>query len=167
MNWKLLKKIWDLIRGKKDPVNPQPDTLPDAINPDEIKWLGENVGKWDKKYSLKVSLTTSKIIYDQEGTSNWTPKKKSGGGDNLVGNPWVIAKINGQWTAATHEWMRPKQKEKGKHTVDYSHIKLPNYFPPPWTPSIGEEYGFLVSGLCRCPVRNQLERTQIIKLVWK
>jgi len=168
MNWKLLKKIWDLIRGKKkdpDPVKPEPDTLTDAISISDITWLGENVGGWEKKYPLAVSLKGNKIVYDQQGTTDWTPKF-TGGGNNLVGNPWVIAKLNGKWTAATHEWLNPKQKEKGKHTVAGDHIKR-SEFGSDWKPTIGEEYGFVVTGLARCPVRNQLERTQIVKIIWK
>ena len=87
-------------------------------------------------------------------------------GTALVGNPWIIAKLNGKWTAATHEWMRPKQKQKGRRSVHGDHIKR-REFGPDWTPTVGEQYGFCVSGLCRDATRNEQERTQIVLFTWK
>lgn len=188
--WYWIKRIIEWI--KKDPLSkPSPapsDALPDAIDLTEITWLGVHVGEWKKVYSLKVSLTDSKIIYDQEGTANWpaqlfgspglkaipevdiplTSKLSQANppkGTPLSGNPWVIAKLDGKWTAATHEWMRPGQKEKGKHTVAGDHIKR-NEFGSNWKPTVGEQYGFCVSGLCRDARRNRLERTQIVLVRW-
>jgi hypothetical protein len=172
MKWliELIKK-W-MARQKPEP-KPEPDKpvdnsvdpLEDAILPADIRWLGDNVGAWQKKYSLQVSLNNTQIIYDQQGTSVWTPMK-TGGGENLVGNPWVIAKLNGQWTGANHEWFRASQKIKGKVTVAGDHIKR-REFGDDWKPTVGEQYGFVVTGLARCTVRNQRERTQIVMVTWK
>lgn len=191
MSW--WKKIWEAIKKlwEKEP-EPEPDQYPDAIDWKDITFLGVNVGGWEKKYELKVSLSGSKIIYDQEGTSNWTPKVVGASltaaelfeddkalsalmredeesattmGTSLVGNPWIIAKLNGKWTAATHEWMRPSQREKGKRSVHGDHIKRAE-FGSDWVPTVGEEYGFCVSGLCRGADRNEQERTQIVMMIW-
>jgi len=193
---KFLKWLKELLEKllKPDPEpNPDPDQpgdpdepgndLPDAIDWKDIAWLGVNVGAWEKKFSLKVSLKGSLIVYDQEGTSKWPTVMVSSASEEesvdmvddemvnikataLTGNPWIIAKLNGKWTAATHEWMRPGQKEKGKRSVHGDHIKR-NEFGPNWTPTVGEEYGFCVSGLCRGVQRNQSERTQIVLMKWK
>ena len=136
----------------------------DAINPSDVTWLGVNVGPWEKTYDLKVSLRGSFIVYDQEATANWTPKNEAG--VMASANPWVIAKINGKWYAATHEWMRVNQREKGKRSVHGDHIKHP-IFGPDWTPTVGEEYGFTVSGLCRGSQRNESERTPIVIMIWQ
>jgi len=157
--WKL---IIEIFKPKPEP-EPEPDPIADAIDPKDITWLGVNVGEWDKRYSLSVNVEGSRIIYDQQGTTEWTPKNEAG--VDATGNPWVIAKLNGKWTAATHEWMRVGQKAKGKRSVHGDHIKRAE-FGPTWTPTEGEEYGFCVSGLCRGSQRNQSERTQIIKYVW-
>ena len=183
--WEALKKLWEKKPKPNPEPNPDPDSgnLPDGINPSEIKWLGENVGAWDKKYSLKVSLDGDKIIYDQEGTSKWPVVMVSSvfeelsldiiddemaniAATELSGNPWVIAKFNGQWKAATHEWMRPGQKIKGKVSVAGDHIKN-SEFGANWKPTVGEEYGFVVTGLARGTARNVKERTQIVLFTWE
>ena len=170
------KSVWnfiiELIKNKPDPQpnpepNPEPNPdsgqYPDAIDPKEVTWLGVNVGQWDKKYTLRVNVGGSSIVYDQQGTTDWTPKNEAGVA--ATGNPWVIAKLNGKWTAATHEWMRTGQKAKGKRSVHGDHIKKAE-FGNDWVPTVGEDYGFCVSGLCRGSQRNQSERTQIIIYKW-
>jgi hypothetical protein len=162
----LIEAILKLFRPKPD--EPEEDKIPDAIDPKEIVWLGEDVGVWEKKYSLKVSLSGDKIIYDQEGTSNWTPKHEAG--VDATGNPWIITdefkdQFQGKWLAATHEWMRKNQKVKGKRSVHGDHIKK-REFGSNWTPTSGRNYGSCVSGLCRGVQRNESERTQIILFKW-
>lgn len=136
----------------------------DAINPADVTWLGVNVGAWPAKYPLSVTVDAARITYTQAGTSNWDPKAEAGRPD-MTGNPWVIAKINGKWTAATHEWLTKGQQRKAKRSVHGDHIKR-REFGPNWTPVSGETYGSCVSGLCRGSQRNQAERTQIVLYVW-
>lgn len=166
MNWftKLIELIADLFnKKKKDEEPPEEDKLPDAIDWKDITWLGVNVGGWDKKYKLRAYLDRNNIVYDQEATAAWPVK---GTNVKVTGNSWVIAKINGRWTAATHEWLRPGQKAKSRRSVHGDHIKR-REFGPDWTPTVGEEYGFCVSGLCRDAKRNAKERTQIVTMIWK
>lgn len=155
--------IEDIIPDNPDnPEDAQAD-LKDAISLSEITWLGVDVSSWKKTYDLTVKLRGNNIVYDQEGTSKWTPKQEAG--VMATANPWIIAKINGKWYAATHEWMRVNQREKGKRSVHGDHIKR-REFGPDWTPTDGEEYGFMVSGLCRGTTRNVSERTPIVLMVW-
>ena len=162
----LWKFIIELIKHKPDPEpQPEPDEYPDAINPKDVTWLGVNVGEWEKKYTLSVKVEGSRIIYDQQGTTDWDPKPEAGRPD-MTGNPWIITdEFNGKWVAATHEWMTKGQKVKGKRSVHGDHIKR-REFGSDWTPTVGRKYGFMVSGLCRGSQRNQSERTQIILYTW-
>jgi len=165
--------LWKMF-FKPDPTpdpEPNPDSgqYPDAIDPKEVTWIGVNVGEWEKKYTLRVEVSGNSIVYDQQGTTDWYPKPEAGRED-MTGNPWIIAKLNGKWTAATHEWMTKGQKAKGKASVAGDHIKRHEFGGEnweQWKPTVGEDYGFCVSGLCRGAQRNQSERTQIVMMTWK
>ena len=157
------QKIWEVIKKlleKKTKPDPEkPDPLADAIDPKQITWLGVNVGDWKKTLPLTVSLSQQFITYEQDGTTIWPSRL------NTTANPWVIAKLNGKWHAATHEWMTVNQKRKDKRSVHGDHIKR-REFGDAWEPTVGEEYGFCVSGLCRSTTRNVSERTQIVLIKW-
>lgn len=154
----LFESLMKLFRRKKKrpPASPYPDAIPVS----EIRFLGENVGAWPVKYSLKVHTDSQFIWYDQGGTAVWPAK----GG--LVGNAWVVAKVNGSWVAASHEYFRPRQRNKGIHTVAGDHIKRPE-FGASWRPTPGETYGFFATGLARAGLSNVKERTQIVTFVWR
>jgi hypothetical protein len=167
-----MKWLIELIRKwfKKPDPKPEPDLYPDEIHPADINWQGVNVGAWKKIASLGVSLDGGGIIYDQEATSHWPSKRFGNNPDGtpkyLVGNAWIFIKRNGEWVGVTHEWMRPGQKRKGKASVAWDHIKH-HWFPEPWTPTVGEQYGACISGLCRDATRNVNERTNIKLCTWR
>jgi len=156
----LWRKLRDWLRSlwKEDPAS-DPDPIPDAIDPKEIRWLGVDVSAWEKRYALRVNVEGSRIVYDQQLTTELPAK------DGMTGNPWIVANLNGRWTAATHEWMRAGQKVKNRRSVHGDHIKRPE-FGNDWTPGPGEEYGFLVTGLARGGQNNAQVRTQIVLYRW-
>ena len=137
----------------------------DEIPLTDIVWLHTDVSEWDITSELKVSLSGSLIVYDQDGTSKW-PATYVNGGD-VSGNSWVFIYQDGVWYGATHEWMTPGQTHKEKSSVDGAHMKKFDYFASSWTPTPGVEYGFMVSGLCRSADRNVEERTQIVLMTWE
>lgn len=144
----------------------QPPGPKDAISASDIQWLGVNVGEWAVTYDLAVRVQGNKIFYTQDATSRW-PTRAIPNRSNGVANPWVIRKRNGKWVAATHEWMTKGQKFKAKSSVAGDHTKRAPHFPNDWKPKAGEEYGFVVSGLCRGSQRNVRERTNIVKIRWR
>jgi len=184
--WKAIKELWEKENepNPDEPSEPDDGTFPDGIDLEDIKWLGPNISGWEKKYNLAVRLDGNTIVYDQEGTANWPVKMVSSVPEDeeiedvvddevvkikataLVGNPWIIAKLNGQWTAATHEWLRPNQRGKAKRSVHGDHIKR-GEFGLNWVPTVGEEYGFCVSALARGGQTNVSERTQIVLFTWE
>ena len=136
-----------------------PAQFADEINSADITWLGVDVGRWPVTHSLKVSYTATEIIYDQGATAAWPAK------NNISGNVWIIAKINGKWYAATHEFMRPNTRARGKNTLNMDHIERREF--EGWSPKQGEQVGHVVTGICRGDLRNVQERTQIVVNTWK
>ncbi len=137
----------------------------DEIPLANIVWLHTDVSKWAITSELKVSLSGSLIIYDQDGTSKWPPASAIGG--SMAGNAWVFVPQDGFWYAATHEWMTPGQTHKLKSSVSGAYLKQESYIPSSWTPTPGVQYGFMVSGLARSDARNVEERTQIKLMTWE
>lgn len=84
---------------------------------------------------------------------------------DLNANCWLFAEINGKWYAVTFEFMRRGYDWRGKNTVGPEHIKRREF--DNWRPVLGITYYFMVSGLCRGPLRNIQERTNIVPLIWE
>ena len=151
-----LMKLWKKKQPKPEPV----DLFPDEILPADIKWLGVNVGAWKKTYGLEVEYNATQIIHKTDAHRQWPAK------ENISANCWIIANINGQWYAATHEFMRPNTNWRGKNTLDEDHIERREFIG--WRPKNGEKVGHVVSGVVRNPnLKNVQERTNIVLKEWR
>ena len=136
----------------------------DATYPAEIDgpihWLHTNVSSWPVTSSLHASVGGT-INFPYSKATVWPAV------DGVNANPWVIAKMNGQWYAATFEWLRKGQTSKPKGVLDGSmgdHIKVSPLNK--WRPHSGERFGIMVSGLARTQTRNVKERTNISMVTW-
>ena len=79
----------------------------------------------------------------------------------------MFVNLNGQWYAATFEWLRQGQTSKPKGVLDGSmgdHIKVPPLNR--WRPRSGERIGLMVSGLARTKMRNVQERSNVSMVTW-
>lgn len=88
------------------------------------------------------------------------------GGTTVEGNPWIFAKVNGRWYAATYEWLRPGQKCKGISAGNIgAHIKKSPLSS--WRPSSGEQVGLMVSTPARFgPQGSRNERSNVVLVRW-
>ena len=106
-----------------------------------IKWLHADVSGWPVTASLNASVGgTIHLPYSKAKV--WPAV------DGVNANPWVIVNMDGQWYAATFEWLRHGQTSKPKGVLDGSmgdHIKVPPLNR--WRPRSGERIGLMVSGL--------------------
>ena len=154
-------KLLDLISIPD--LNPDPEPTQEEVIPlDQVTWLHTDVSSWEITTELKsVSFSGNKIILDYD--ADWAPKLL--GTVELSGNAWIFVKKDGRWYAATWEWLRHKQKIKGKIAVMGNHIKRAPLHT--FAPVVGETYGFMVSGLARDGNRNVMERSSIILVTWK
>lgn len=135
---------------------------------DDVIWLHTDVSGWPeaaKLSSVSVSLGSDQICLDHDKTDVWD-SVDIGDGTLVNANPWVFAEVDGQWYAATWEWMRPSQTCKSASSVAGDHIKKSPFDDMDWTPSSGETLYFMVSGLARFSERNHEERTNLVEVTW-
>ena len=80
-------------------------------------------------------------------------------------NPWVFVNLNGQWYAATFEYLRHGQTAKPMSVLNSrDHIKVSPL--DKWRAHSGERIGLMVSGLVRGGYRNVKERSNIVMVTW-
>ena len=125
-----------------------------------VKLLHTDVSSWPVTASLHASVG---------GTINlpYSKAKVWPAVDGVNANPWVFVNLDGQWYAATFEWLRQGQTSKPKGVLDGSmgdHIKVAPLSS--WRPHSGERIGLMVSGLARTKMRNVQERSNVVMVTW-
>ena len=162
---------WQYPRADGVP-NYYPDSIVDSdvsdFSWDKVTWLNShNVSGWaETSHINSVAVRQSgQICIDHTKAGGWCrafPLGRSGPDDTgLEGNPYIIAKIDGQYYAATYEWLRPGQICKFGHPPNtdslsevYGHptASIGRYTKrspfEEWVPVGGEVIGFMVSGTC-------------------
>lgn len=131
--------------------------------PTGTRFLHADVSGWTVTAKLVASVSGGKVSLAYDKADVWPGKTIDGGSCNA--NPWVVVNRNGEWCAATFEWLRVGQTSKdmgGKSWGD--HIKVSPLSG--WEPTSGERIGFIVSGLARSNVRNVKERSNVSWVVW-
>ncbi len=124
-----------------------------------IKWLHTDVSRWPVTADISVSVSGGKVSFPYSKTRVWPAV------DGLNANPWVFAKKDGQWYAATFEWLRFGQTSKPTYTVRGDHVKVAP-LNGSWAPKSGERIGIMVSGLARHKQRNAQERSRVVMITW-
>ena len=144
-------------------VNPKPE--PDF--PEGIIFLHADVRNWKATAKLeRVEIDSRTINMPYDKARVWpVGRYDAANGPDVVGNPWVIAKIDNQWYAATWEWLRPGQTSKAKAALEPGHIKRREF--DNWMPKQGEKLGFFISGMARSAHRNVEERSNVVWVEWK
>lgn len=145
------------------------DALPVTL--DEVNWLHVDVSSWPVTSQLSVRFEGGVICLDYDKADVWPavsiPHSSGDGTVDVVGNPWVIMEYNGQWLAATWEWLALGSSCKNMSSVAGDHIKQYAFIPQDWRPSSGQTLYFMVSALARfSDTSNVQERTDIIEVVW-
>ena len=130
---------------------------------DELVWLHSDISGWPQTATLStVSVSSDQICLLNDGVHAWPVVTLDG--TELVGNPWIVLEHEGVWYAATWEWLRPGQECKARTSVNGDHIKKSPL--DTWSPTSGETYWFMVSGLARFSERNVEARTNLVPVVW-
>ncbi len=145
------------------PDPPPPDDPPsedDEIDVNEVEWLHADVSGWDVTSRITdVNIKDPGVCIEHTKSGKWRVL------DGVEGNPWVFARIDGRWYAATYEWLRPGQTCKGVSADDIGpHTKKEPL--DSWKPRAGELVGFMVSTLARDSRRTSNERSNIVLKRW-
>lgn len=124
-----------------------------------VKFLGTDVSSWSVTASLNASVSGGRVNLPYSKAKVWPAS------DGMNANPWVFVNLNGQWYAATWEYLRYGQTLKdmrGKSWGD--HIKVAPLSS--WEPQSGERIGLMVSGLVRGGLSNVKERSNVCMVTW-
>ena len=153
---RLWRKLWNWIRGKKEPNLPVNDL-------DGTRLLNADVSSWPVTAELRaVTFLGRWIVLDYDKAREWPGHDF---GDMVLNaNPWVIAERHGEMVAATWEWFHIGQVQKERAAVEGGHIKRREF--DGWVPRSGERLGFFVSGLARGPERTVSERSNVVWVNW-
>jgi hypothetical protein len=157
---------------------PVPTPTPGPITPgapqiDEITFLDDpTVGNWNQTSTVTSTSITNPHVQGSSQSGNvcinhtkagqWP---KTGSNDGPVeGNPWFVAKVNGQWYASTFEWLGPGATCRsiafgiwGQYS-QYTQVKA-------WHPQPGELIGLFVSTIARPGVAQTTDERSDIKWI--
>lgn len=145
------------------PPPPPPSGIPpDAIDLNTVNFLHADVSSWSVTAEVtNVNINPPSLCIDYTGKNQWPAPT------GIVGNPWIIAKINGQWYAGTFEWFRPGQTCKSGTGPDWPGRLVKKSPLQTWIPKKGELVGFMVSTHARDSYRGPTqERTNVVVRRW-
>ena len=143
---------------------PSTGTTTNSLWPAEItgtvKFLNTDVSSWPVTASLNASVGGGKVTLNYNKARVWPAA------DGVNANPWVFVNLNGQWYAATWEYLRSGQTMKDMSGKSWGeHIKVAPLSS--WEPRPGERFGLMVSGLVRGGLSNVKERSNVSMVTWK
>jgi len=125
-----------------------------------VRFLGTDVSNWAVTASLDASVSGGKVTLNYNKARVWPAV------DGVNANPWVFVNLNGQWYAATWEYLRAGQTLKDMSGKSWGgHIKVSPLSS--WEPRSGERIGLMVSGLVRGGLRNVQERSNVDMVTWR
>ena len=137
------------------------DSPPTGDIPAGTRFLHSDVSAWPVTASLSAGVSGGTIHMPYDKATAWPAV------DGLNANPWAIVNLDGQWYAATFEWLRHGQTSKPVGVLNGSkgdHFKVAPLSG--WRPRGGERFGLMVSGLARSAERNVRERSNVSWVVW-
>lgn len=164
-------------------VTTTPTTDPAATTPsitvgngaDEFPYGVENI-QWDNRglnmdvetwpINAKISSAShsgESLVINNNCSDVWPHRQDEGWSKPSVGNYWIIGKVNGQWHAATVDWVGVNRNGMSDLSLDgnaamYSDLN-------DWRPAEGEEAYVMISTHARAYVDyGNLYRTQIVKI---
>lgn len=142
----------------EDSEAPADGSFPSEIT-GTVHWLYPDVSSWPQTATLNASVGGGTINLSYDKAKVW----HAVAGANA--NPWVFVNLNGQWYAATFEYLRHGQTAKPMSVLNSrDHIKVSPL--DKWRAHSGERIGLMVSGLVRGGYRNVKERSNIVMVTW-
>ena len=160
---------WSSGQSFRTPAAPAPPPggggAADELNLEQVTWLHTNVSGWPKTSTItSTSIGGPPICIHHTKSGSWPGVSSSG--TTVAGNPWIFAKVGGQWFGATFEWLRPGQTCKSISATDLGpHIKRSPL--DDWVPKSGETIGLMVSTPARAGPEGPInERSNVVLTTW-
>lgn len=154
------------VTGSTGPTESAPVGNPaDQIDLSTVTWLDTNVSDWAQTSTItRVNIGSPPIGIEHTKAGQWP--SITAGGTVVEGNPWIFANIDGEWIAATYEWLRPGQTEKEISAENIgAHIKKPPL--DGWRPKSGDTVGLMVSTPARLGPEGPInERSNVVLVTW-
>ena len=151
-----------------------PDTL-DEIDLSQVTFLHSNVSNWaitSTVTSTRISASEVCVYHTKAGQWPFSrevfpPDAEYPNGAPIEGNIWILGFINGQWYAATWDWLRPGQqcKHESADTFGRDQIGIPP-MDGSWVPQKGDPIGLMMSTIARTSLRAGYERTNVVLVEW-
>jgi hypothetical protein len=133
-------------------IEPWPN-LNDQIPLNQVTWRHGDVSMW-----AQTSTVTSATVGNNTVCVNHTHARiwpycddREGGKMGVSANPWVFAKFNGRWYAATYEFLRPGVtcKDIENWPAGWGKQTSSGPFNDGWIPQPGEQVGLMASTCLR------------------
>jgi hypothetical protein len=125
-----------------------------------VIWLDPNVSAWPETSRVTEATIDDRLVCIRHTMAGRWPVK-----DGAEGNPWIFVNLDGQWYAATYEWLAPGQVCKGI-TRDNIGSHIGRAPLSSWRPRPGEVVGLMVSARARFRADTVAERSNIVMVVW-
>ena len=131
-----------------------------------IKWLNPvgDITGWAQTATLQAHVGGGSISMAYDKSRVWPER------DGVNATPWAIVNVNGQWYAATFEYLKVGQMSKPMTVLSQTGGKGDHFKVAPlssWRPRSGERFGLMVSGLARgTNPRTVQERSNISMVTW-
>lgn len=153
-----------LIRRPTGPTNPTP-TEPsgprDELDLSHVTFRHRDISGWPITSDLKtVEIVPRSITMPHTKAGVW-----AAGDPPTDGNCWILAQFDGQWYAATFEWLDPGQIKKYVTRDEIGPLTKKSPFRN-WRPRKGETVGFMVSRHARDSFFSGEERSQVRLVEW-
>jgi hypothetical protein len=129
----------------------------------------------DSPATFPVTATLANVRVETHGDKapvlswEWTaPADWPADGNGVIGNLWIMAKIDGRWHAATWEWLRRDTFKKATEAKAGQPPFIQSKASPlnKWYPQPGEIVGHMASSPCRGGCRGVKGRSPILTTVW-
>ena len=137
----------------------------------DVIWIDPNISSWPVTASVTANVSGSSLVINDTKRNVW-PKRFHTDlqSDCCNRSLWIFVKNEGQWYAATFEYMRLGQVNKNAEAVNGQQIKRAPFFGggTRWEPAEGEVYGFMTSGMARFNLNNNnvQERSNVALYRW-
>lgn len=139
----------------------------DEFDLSTVTFLHTNVSKWKVVSKITNASARKPNVCFGYSPSNWPTFGRC---NCIVGNPWIVKKVNGRWYAATWEWLRKGVMCKHPEGDWYTGILRQTKAGPLNSSSLskGEEIGLMVSAWARTgpPSGSPRWRTNVKMIRW-